>query len=247
MTYSNPLKKRFGGAAQFALSAGGLADGQYASAPVTIYAKTPGMASAPCTHNASFWGPVGVGNCISAMILAKPTGVAAQGGHTLATSPATTEFTPGAFASQPNIVVAKIGAAPTHVSGTLLPGGGPAAVKPYAVRAATALLPTNAAVSKNGKWTTGRLTIKNTAAAPPETFTLSGRDRRTRHGGGTIQMVSGSLSTRAFTGPNANRGWVELTMLGIHELPALSPMSLGVMAGLMLLGAGYAMRRRIFA
>jgi hypothetical protein len=84
---------------------------------------------------------------------------------------------------------------------------------------------------------------------PPENekFTITGRDSRTSRGAGTIQFVSGSLSTRVVTMENANRGWLTLTMVGPFGVPALSPATLGVMAGLMLLAAGYAMRRRIFA
>ena len=60
-------------------------------------------------------------------------------------------------------------------------------------------------------------------------------------------MVSGALSTRAATGPNANRGWVRLKLRSQAPLPSMSPVGLATTAGLMLLVAGYAMRRRIFA
>jgi len=244
MTYSNPLKKRFGGAAQFNLQPGAVDGGHYTSSDVTIYAKI-NAATAPCTHNAGFWGPVGTSGCVSGLVIAKPTGLAGQGGTSLGTV-----MTPGGIASAPNIVLHKLGAAPTHVSGTLLPGfAAPVlpASPPYAFRAITFGGVSNMATSQQGPWTTGRLVIKNLNASPNETFTLSGRDSRTSRGAGTIQMVSGSLSNRKTTGPNANRGWVELTMVGPFGVPALSPAALGVMAGLMLLAAGYAMRRRIFA
>jgi hypothetical protein len=55
------------------------------------------------------------------------------------------------------------------------------------------------------------------------------------------------LSQRTGSGPNANRGWVELTLGPAIGVPALSPAGLAATAGLMLLAAGYAMRRRLFA
>ena len=62
-------------------------------------------------------------------------------------------------------------------------------------------------------------------------------------------MVSGSLSTRLLTGDNANRGWVKLVLVPRHVagVPALSPAGLAATAGLMLLVAGYAMRRKLFS
>ena len=124
--------------------------------------------------------------------------------------------------------------------GTILP--------PAPVFAATAPLPTNAAVSAPAPWTTGRVVIKNTAAAPPETFTLTGMDSRSVGGLGTIQMVAGSVSTRLTTGPNSNRGWVRL-VLGPHTTatPAMSPAMLALGAGMMVLAAGYVVRRSAFS
>jgi hypothetical protein len=48
---------------------------------------------------------------------------------------------------------------------------------------------------------------------------------------------------------NANRGWIRLDILQLKpaNVPALSPLSLAAMAGLMLLAAGYTMRRRFSA
>jgi hypothetical protein len=66
-------------------------------------------------------------------------------------------------------------------------------------------------------------------------------------GGGTIQLVSGALSARFTTGPNANRGWVSLTLSPVPGVPSMSVLGLATTAALMLLTAGYAMRRRIFA
>ena len=37
-------------------------------------------------------------------------------------------------------------------------------------------------------------------------------DNRTLMGGGTLSLVSGALSNRAISGPNANRGWMRLVL-----------------------------------
>jgi hypothetical protein len=93
------------------------------------------------------------------------------------------------------------------------------------------------------------LTISAPAAiGGAEVWMLTGKDARTGpFGAGVLQMVSGALSTRTNTGDNANRGWVRLVIEGPSEVPALSPAALAVTAGLMLLAAGYAMRRRLSA
>ena len=56
-------------------------------------------------------------------------------------------------------------------------------------------------------------------------------------------MVSGSMSTRGITGPNVNRGWVTMTLSLPVETSATSPAMLAVGAGLMLVAAGYILRR----
>jgi hypothetical protein len=105
---------------------------------------------------------------------------------------------------------------------------------------------TNMATSHGFPWTTGMITVQNAALGAPEIFLLTGMDNRTASGGGTIQLVSGSLSQRAKSGPNANRGWLRLTLSPAAAVPALSPAALAATGGLMLLVAGYAMRRRLF-
>jgi hypothetical protein len=108
----------------------------------------------------------------------------------------------------------------------------------------------NAANSFGVPWTTGMLTVKAAGAAgAPETWMLTGNDLRNANGIGRIQMVSGAVSTRAASGDNANRGWIRLDILRLkpEEVPALSPLALAATAGLMLLAAGYAMRRRFSA
>jgi hypothetical protein len=158
-------------------------------------------------------------------------------------------MTPGGFGTGANIVAQKMGAAPTYVSGTLLPGiAPPALTKPYAVRVAAAPLPSNMASSQGGPWTTGQIIISQPLANNGgEKFTLTGKDLRTAGGGGTIQLVGGAVSDRAFTNENANRGWIRLELAPVAGVPSMSIPGLAATAGLLVLTAGYMLRRRIFA
>jgi hypothetical protein len=69
-------------------------------------------------------------------------------------------------------------------------------------------------------------------------------DNRTVGGAGTIQLVGGGLSQRALTGDNANRAWIQLTLAKTTVVPSMSPTGFAAAAGLILLAAGYAARRR---
>lgn len=220
MTYTNALGKRFGGAAQFLLSPGGA--GGIIAPPVTVYIKI-NAATPACTHPA-FTGATAT--CLAGLIAAVPAGpvLGGQGG-----SSAMTEMTPGLVLPL-NVAAIKMGLAP---SGTIT-AAAPVAFSPA--------VPTNMATSQDGPWTTGQIVIKQPAAGGgAETFTLTGKDDRTILGGGTISMVSGSLSVRTASGPNANRGWVRLNLF--KKVPAASPQALAFGAGLMVLAAGFAVRR----
>jgi hypothetical protein len=103
------------------------------------------------------------------------------------------------------------------------------------------------ASSRGYPWTTGMITISAFAAGQFELFTITGMDNRTTMGAGTIQLVSGGVSQRTQSGPNANRGWIRLVLAPLPGVPALSTPALAVTAGLMLLVAGYTMRRRLFS
>jgi hypothetical protein len=253
MTYSNALGKRFGGPAHFRLAPGAAA-GDFAQAPITIWLKVNG-ATPPCTHSHPlFGGPIlttmaqASRGCVAGIVLANPTGLAGVGGFSTVSV-----TTMGATVGGPNVAIAKIGGTTppgTPPLGSFLPGLAPPVItKPYPLPAAlNTLIPANNnATSRPGPWTTGKIVIQNASATPAETFTLSGKDARTAGGGGSIQMVSGSVSSRAATGPNANRGWIRLELSPVAGVPSMSVLGLATTAGLMLLTAGYVMRRRIFA
>lgn len=103
----------------------------------------------------------------------------------------------------------------------------------------------NAATSVGAPWTTGMLTISAPSAlGVPELFTLSGSDARVS-GVGSISLVSGGLSNRALSGPNANRGWLNLSIGSpLGTLPSMSGPGIAALVGLMSLAGGYAMRQR---
>jgi hypothetical protein len=228
MTYSNSLGSRFGGAAQFALSSGDPVGGDlFPAAPVTVWIKINGT-TPPCTHPAQGGAMAG---CVAGAILAVPGPLGAIGAASTITV-----MTPGVVIPGLNIGAMKMGATPL---GTLL-------APP--ILAAMGAIPTNMATSQAGPWTTGQVIIANPAApGGGETFTLSGNDLRTAGGGGTIQMVAGSVSARAASGANANRGWVRLVLSPDFPVPSMSLPGLAATVALILLAFGYTMRRRIFA
>ena len=66
-------------------------------------------------------------------------------------------------------------------------------------------------------------------------------------GNGTVQLVSGSLSERAFTGPNSNRGWIRLNLSEDPPptVPAMSNLGLAALsASLLAVGLFVALRRQ---
>ena len=256
--YSNALGRKFGGPAQFALKLGapgppggaGPPGDLKTNAAITLYiiAVQP-TGQPPCTHPA-FGGtnPAGAA-CVAALINVVATGgtapsaLGAVGGGQVAapftlTTPGGTPIQVAQGGPKPGIGVVKAGATPR---GTI-------SLFAFTPNGNTGL--TNMASSTGFPWTTGMLTIKATlAGGAPETWMLTGKDNRNTKGVGAIKMVSGALSQRTVTGPNANRGWVKLNLMRTPEpgVPALSPMALAATAGLMLLAAGYMMRRRLFA
>ncbi|MFP8871101.1 MAG: hypothetical protein VCB43_06590 [Myxococcota bacterium] len=103
----------------------------------------------------------------------------------------------------------------------------------------------NPASGGGGPWTTGMLTVSVTAAlAGAEIFVLTGGDSRVS-GVGAISLVAGSVSNRGISGPNANRGWLNLTIGSpLGALPSISGPGIAALVGLMSLAGGYVMRQR---
>jgi hypothetical protein len=85
-------------------------------------------------------------------------------------------------------------------------------------------------------WTTGMVRIVQPSALGDwDTVTITGMDSRV-NGVGTISLVSGALSDRLISGPNANRGWMRLT---VPEPGAV----VGALTALAMLAACHATRR----
>ncbi len=185
------------------------------SVGVTVYGIVP-PTPPPCT------------GCGAILVKAAPAGSQAPGGKALQAV-----FTVGGGVAPPNVYGIKAGPSPR---GTISVIFGPAA---------TATAPNNMASSNGFFWTTGRITVSVPGAAGvPENFVLSGSDGRTAGGAGTIQLVSGSLSQRAFSGPNANRGWVRLELESGTDVPSLSSAGLAALSASLLAVAVFAMVRR---
>ena len=99
----------------------------------------------------------------------------------------------------------------------------------------------NLATSHGAPWTTGMLTVSafNTANLGTEMFILSGSDSaNTAAGTRRISLVSGAVAQRTLSGPNANRGWLNLF------LPEPGAVLGSVGALLALLGCHSLLRRR---
>ena len=273
--YSNVLARKFGGPAQFALSPGAVpgppggagAPGDLnPNAPVTLYAIPPPLrpiGNPPCTHvafltTASPPGPIptagdpvgGVninGFCVAAIANALPTGLPAPGGGqpsapVVVSTPGGTPAATAVGGPVPGVGVVKAG------TGVFHPAGPKGTISLFAFTPAGNPGFTNMATSLGYPWTTGMLTIKATlATGGPESWMITGKDLRTASGAGVIQMVSGALSLRTATRDNANRGWVRLELVPLSGVPSMSPVGLAAMVALLLLAAGYAMRRRLSA
>jgi hypothetical protein len=236
--YSNPLAKKFGGPAQFRVTPGAPSAGLLAQ-PVTIYGiafKGPG--NPPCIHTA-LTPALGTGGnplCVAGIAMALPTTTASTpaqlgvvGGpvSTSMTTPGRTAATVG-VGPAPGVGVGKFGPNGTVTHFFYTPASNPGF--------------TNMATTFGYPWTTGMLTISNSAAAgTAELFMITGMDNRTAGGAGSIQLVAGGLGQRTTSESNANRGWIRLQLS--TDAPAASPGMLAAGAGLILLAFGYAGRR----
>jgi len=232
--YSNASGK-FGGPARFAISYGAEPQGRLANSPVTIYGVgIRPTGNPPCTNPAlipPFGGTYSNPACVAALGGAWPPTQGVIGGPVGLVATTTPLGKP-----LPGIGRGKFGASPagTVTFFTFTPNGTMAGF-------------TNKATSAGFPWTTGMLSITHRLAAyVTEIFSITGMDNRTAGGAGTIQLVAGGLSNRAESGPNANRGWVQLKLAARPDaVPSMSPAGLAATAGLMLLAVGYAVRRRL--
>lgn len=156
--------------------------------PVRVWLNGGGLAP-PCKHPALGGFD---GGCLAAVVEPAPGPAAAPGAPVgFVTS------TPGPAKSPPNLYAVYANGMGTIYSSTPV-GTAPA---------------TNAATSFGFPWTTGRITLSAPSALGyAEIFTLTGNDGRTVSGAGTLSLVSGALSNRSVSGPNANPGWLRLVL-----------------------------------
>lgn len=72
----------------------------------------------------------------------------------------------------------------------------------------------NPALSYGAPFTTGQVMVsaRSTIGGGTERFTRTGTDNRNATGSGTMSLVASAVSMRGLSGPNANRGWLNLTV-----------------------------------
>ncbi len=182
--------------------------------PVRIWVNS--LTMLPCKHP-TFGGADS--GCLAPLARAYPGSMVAAGG-----TAGNVQKTPGGpVAMSPGVVAVSV----PNASG-LVAGSGSIA------KTGTV---TNKATSVGFPWTTGRVTLSQpTAFGLKEKVIVTGMDGRVK-GVGTISLVSGALSKRAWTGPNSNRSWVQYT------LPEPAPV-LGAAAALAVLAICHGLVRR---
>jgi len=237
--YSNALAQRFGGPGNFFVGNPGTqpAGALYKGVNATLWAiAVKGPGNPPCVH--PFFGGVNAA-CVGALAqavpgsgLGGPAGWGAPVGFTVTTAGGT----PMALATslgkpkkgpEPGVQLLSVNAMGTvlqsHFTNTMVP------------TAMTGF--TNMASSTGYPWTTGMITVSAPlAAGVGEKFTITGMDSRV-NGVGTIQLVTGTLSRRTTSGPNANRAWLRL------NVPEPSA-ALASGAGLLMLALCHGLARR---
>lgn len=167
-----------------------------------------GGVNPPCTIGSG-------GPCLAAFDTVSPANTQAGGGPWgfKNSTPGTPAVVPGvrlvnalgpsvAFPGALGGTITAVGPAITTMGGITLTGTG-------------APLPgfTNKATSWGGPWTAGTVVLlaQNTANLGTEQFTLSGSDSiNTANGTRLVSLVTGAVSQRTASKPNANRGWLTL-------------------------------------
>ena len=98
-------------------------------------------------------------------------------------------------------------------------------------------------------WTTGMVTIQvvdQPISVTPTQITLTGSDARTDLGLGNLTLVAGGLLHQVTAVDTALEfGKVTMSFAPQDNLPSISPPGLAALAGLIIVGAGYAFRRRM--
>jgi hypothetical protein len=217
--YSNALTRRFGGPGNFFVGNPGTkpAGALYTGVNATIWAvAVKGPGNPPCAHPA-FGGAnaacvAAVAQAVPGTGLGGPAGWGAPVGFTVTTAGGT----PAALATSPGTTMAakpKKGPSPgiqvvaADAAGLLTMSAFTNTMLPTAMTGFT-----NMASSTGFPWTTGKVTVSAPlAAGVGEKFTITGMDGRV-NGVGTIQLVTGTLSRRTASGPNANRAWLRLNV-----------------------------------
>jgi hypothetical protein len=229
VTYKNTMASPFGGVARGNISTV-KGSGIKPSLAVTVYgiAKIP-TGNPPCTHPFFLGGVGGNPACAAALLKAIPAPTGVIG----ATALFTTTTAGGALPGK-NVAIVKATGTP---KGT---------IKAALLAATNTAVPTNMVTGSTGFfWTTGRLALHATGAVgTPEHWVISGSDMRTAGGAGTVSLVSGSLSLRMSSGPNANRGWVVLVLSDPDKVPSISEVGLAVLV-VLLLGIAVAAQLRL--
>jgi len=202
--------KAFGGPAQFRLKKG-------AGAGITGALSPNALGEPP---NASVW-VAGFGNDPVTVMTVGVLGAGFAGGGVMTPGGGTTALAPvGASVAAPGITTMWGTGTVVAVNVTDGAGGlvccevGPNGTILSSVKPGAAFPLSNMVTSSKGfPWTTGRITISQPDATPDgEVFFISGTDTRDTQGTGNVTLVSGALSQRAVSGPNANRGWVRMLL-----------------------------------
>jgi hypothetical protein len=94
--------------------------------------------------------------------------------------------------------------------------------------------------------TTGTVIVQQvTGSYGGELFTLMGSDARTPLGAGNLGTVAGGLAKRTTLGGPSGHGMFDRISLSFGPpVPSLSPAAVAAASALILLAAGYALRRR---
>jgi hypothetical protein len=219
---------RFGGAMQLGLRRGVASSFRFGSIPYRV------------GHNAG----IGVGSNLRAH---------AVGGPGFADAPVKAmTFLPRAFVTQPTMTPAMFspilypGPKVTTMLGTTLAGSGPVYYLPAIETGPMGTLAGQFTTRYGFGQTTGTVFAQQTTgSAGQDFFTVMGSDARTPLGAGNLSLVAGGLSFRnTIAGYESYASFQKVTLTLGAPIPSLSPAGIAAAAALVLLAAGWALRRR---